>query len=227
MIAQHFRKVTLLRKCVIVLLFLLSIDVHASTAWQLYEDKQGVSVYFQKAADNTIKMKAAVTIENRTAADFIALLSDTNVASDWIENITEVKLLKYLSPSENLVYSYIDSPWPVANRDVVTYSCYSQVNSQQTRLSIHARPRLLPKTKGVVRISTLKATWLLTQQVNNLHIKYQVYALPGGSIPMWLNNRVALKSTYNTLKNLSDILISRQYKAQPKVIRTGDCTHSE
>ena len=97
----------------------------------------------------------------------------------------------------------------------------------QTQLSIHARPDFLPQTKGVVRISTLDATWLLTQQANNLHIDYQVYALPGGSIPNWLNNRVALKSTFNTLINLAEILATKQYTAKPTVIRTGDCTHGE
>lgn len=163
-------------------------NVCSQPSWQLYESKQGVNVYFQRLTDDTLRMKAETVVENTTAEDLIALLSDTDAAPRWIENIAKVKLLKYLSPSENLVYSFIDSPWPVANRDLVTYSCYTKRSALQTQLSIHARPDFLPKTKGVVRISTLDVTWLLTQQANNLHIDYQVYALPGGSIPNWLNN---------------------------------------
>ncbi len=202
-------------------------NVCSQPSWQLYESKQGVNVYFQRLTDDTLRMKAETVVENTTAEDLIALLSDTDAAPRWIENIAKVKLLKYLSPSENLVYSFIDSPWPVANRDLVTYSCYTKRSALQTQLSIHARPDFLPQTKGVVRISTLDATWLLTQQANNLHIDYQVYALPGGSIPNWLNNRVALKSTFNTLINLAEILTTKQYTAKPTVIRTGDCTHGE
>jgi hypothetical protein len=101
------------------------------------------------------------------------------------------------------------------------------VSSLQTQLSIHARPDFLPKTKGVIRISTLDAMWLLTQQAKNLHISYQVYALPSGKIPTWLNNRIALKSTLKTLINLAEILTTKQYIAKPTVIRTGNCTHTE
>jgi len=224
--AKHFCTLNLLQKCITLSLLCFVTNVYSQPSWQLYESKQGVSVYFQRLSDDTLKMKAETVVENTTAEDLIALLSDTDAAPRWIENIAKVKLLKYLSPSENLVYSFIDSPWPVANRDLVTYSCYTKRSALQTQLSIHARPDFLPQTKGVVRISTLDATWLLTQQANNLHIDYQVYALPGGSIPNWLNNRVALKSTFNTLINLAEILTTKQYTAKPTVIRTGNCTHS-
>jgi hypothetical protein len=225
--AKHFCTLNLLQKCIILSLLCFVTNVYSQPSWQLYESKQGVSVYFQRLSDDTLKMKAETVVENTTAEDLIALLSDTDAAPRWIENIAKVKLLKYLSPSENLVYSFIDSHWPVANRDLVTYSCYTKRSALQTQLSIHARPDFLPQTKGVVRISTLNATWLLTQQANNLHIDYQVYALPGGSIPNWLNNRVALKSTFNTLINLAEILTTKQYTAKPTVIRTGNCTHGE
>jgi hypothetical protein len=224
--AKHFCTLNLLQKCIFLSLLCFVTNVYSQPSWQLYESKQGVSVYFQRLSDDTLKMKAETVVKNTTAEDLIALLSDTDAAPRWIENIAKVKLLKYLSPSENLVYSFIDSPWPVANRDLVTYSCYTKRSALQTQLSIHARPDFLPQTKGVVRISTLDATWLLTQQANNLHIDYQVYALPGGSIPNWLNNRVALKSTFNTLINLAEILTTKQYTAKPTVIRTGNCTHS-
>lgn len=224
---KHFCGRTLLQKCMIFSLLCFATNVCSQPSWQLYESKQGVSVYFQRLTDDTLKMKAETVVNNVTAEDLVALLSDTDTAPSWIENITKVTLLKSLSPSENLVYSYIDSPWPVSNRDVITYSCYTRVSSLQTQLSIHARPDFLPKTKGVIRISTLNATWLLTQQAENLHISYQVYALPGGKIPTWLNNRVALKSTLKTLINLAETLATKQYTAKSTVIRTGDCTHGE
>ena len=125
--AKHFCTLNLLQKCIILSLLCFVTNVYSQPYWQLYESKQGASIYFQRLSDDTLKMKAETVVNNVTAEDLVALLSDTDTAPSWIENITKVTLLKSLSPSENLVYSYIDSPWPVSNRDVITYSCYTRV----------------------------------------------------------------------------------------------------
>jgi hypothetical protein len=212
-----------MQKCFYIAFLVFCFSARSEPVWQLYENKQGVSVYFQSYTDNTVEMKGEVVVNNVSAVDFLALLSDTDAAPRWIENVSKVNLIKYLSPSENLVYSYIDSPWPVANRDVITYSCYSQLTPQQNELVINARPNTLPVNKGVVRIATLNARWLLTQQNSNLQIIYQVYALPGGIVPTWLNNKVGLKSTYNTLINLRNILTSKKYELKKPIIKVGSC----
>ena len=224
---KHFCKLTPMQKCISLLIILLSFNVYSEPRWQLYKNEQGVSIEYQEFSDDTFVVKGQLNIEDVTANDFLDLLSDTRIASSWLENTSKVRVIKALSPSENLVYSYIDSPWPVANRDAVTYSCYSRLSPQQTKLSIESRPKELPLTKRVVRIKTLNAHWLLTQKGEDLNIEYQVYALPGGNIPTWLYNKVGLKSTFKTLVNLRTILETKSYTAIEPVIKVGSCNLRE
>ena len=220
---MHFCNVNFLQRCISILFLVQCFNAYSEPKWQLYNNKNGVSVYYQSHSDNTFEVRGVVTVSNVNANDFLELLSDTNTAPQWIENASKVNVIKHLSPSENLVYSYFDSPWPVANRDVITYSCYSQLTPTQSQLVVKARADSLPRAKGVVRVITLNAHWLLTKQGNDLNIAYQIYALPGGSIPTWLNNKVGLKSTHKTLVNLRNILINKEYQAEPPIIKAGQC----
>ena len=223
MIVRYLCNLTFVEFYTSILIFIASFHTFAEPAWLQYKNEQGVSVYYQKNHDNTFIVKGELSISNATARDFLELLSDTSVASNWIENVSQVRVIDVLSPSENLVYSFFNLPWPMANRDAVTYSCYKMLSSEQSKLTIEARPNELPLIKNTLRIHTLKAHWLLTQEKNNLKIVYQVYALPGGIIPTWLNNQVGLKSTLKTLINLRRILVSKRYKAIEPVIEAGGC----
>ncbi|WP_341220035.1 START domain-containing protein, partial [uncultured Pseudoalteromonas sp.] len=112
-----------MQKCISLLIILLSFNTYSEPRWQLYKNEQGVNIEYQQFSNDTFIVKGQLNIEDVTANDFLDLLSDTRIASSWLENTSKVRVIKALSPSENLVYSYIDSPWPVANRDAVTYSC--------------------------------------------------------------------------------------------------------
>ncbi|WP_273046721.1 START domain-containing protein [Pseudoalteromonas sp.] len=223
----HFCNINLIQKCVGIVLLTQCFYVYSEPVWQEYKNKQGVSVHYQSHSDNTFEVKGEVDVEHVSAKDFLELLSDTNVAPHWVENVSKVRVIKTLSPSENIVYSYFDSPWPIANRDVVTYSCYSQLTPQQSLLIVKAYLNELPLYKNVVRIETLTAHWLLTQHNGSLNIVYQVYALPGGIIPTWVNNKVGLNSVFKTLFNLRDMLAHKKYQAKEPVIEAGACLSTE
>lgn len=220
---KHFCKIIKLQKCFLYIALAVSFNIKAETFWHLYKSKNGVSVYYQSHSNNTFEVKAQMSVEDVSTNDFLELLSDTDAAPQWLENVSLVEVIKHISPHENLVYSYFDSPWPVANRDSITYSCYSKINAQQSKLLIAARPNALSEKENAVRVRTLNATWLLTQQASALHIEYQIYALPSGAIPTWLNNKVGLKSTYKTLINLRNILTQKSYAATLPVIQAGKC----
>ncbi|WMS91643.1 START domain-containing protein [Pseudoalteromonas sp. HL-AS1] len=140
-------------------------------------------MYYQSHSDNTFEVKAQMSVKGVSTNEFLELLSDTDAAPQWLENISQVKVIKHISPPENLVYSYFNSPWPVRDRDSITYSCYSQLTANKSQLLISARPNKQPKNNGVIRITTLNARWLLSEDKGRLDIEYQVYALPDGAIP--------------------------------------------
>ncbi|MBH0040632.1 START domain-containing protein [Pseudoalteromonas sp. SWN166] len=220
---MHFCNKIQLQKCLFVILLLVSFNTYAEPTWHLYKNKNGVSVYYQSHSDNTFEVKAQMSVKDVSTNEFLELLSDTDAAPQWLENVSQVKIIKHISPSENLVYSYFNSPWPVRDRDSITHSCYSQLTANKSQLLINARPNELPQNDSVIRITTLNARWLLSEDKGRLDIEYQIYALPDGAIPTWLSNKVGLKSTYNTFMNLHHMLTHKKYTPKLPVIKAGQC----
>ncbi|MFU2511313.1 START domain-containing protein [Pseudoalteromonas sp. ASV78] len=218
-----------MRRRIILLTLLFSTSVLSDIQqWQLWKQRDGVSVHYKKHENGIFEVQAEMMVSGVTANDFMALLSDTDSAPLWIENVTHVQVLRRLSPSETIVHSQFDSPWPVADRDMVSYSCYRRVNHTQTELMITAVTDFLEKSKGVIRITELKASWLLTetseQGQSQLAIRHVVYADPGGAIPHWFSNKVGLKSAMHTLLALKQRLLEKTYQPNKQIIELGDCS---
>ncbi|MFT6786734.1 MAG: hypothetical protein ACJAVX_000077 [Pseudoalteromonas rhizosphaerae] len=216
---------------VLLLMLLFSADAISDVQhWQLWKQRDGASVYYKKHDNGIFEVQAEITVEGVTANDFMTLLSDTDSAPLWIDNVTHVKVLERLSPSETIVHTEFDSPWPLADRDMVSYSCYQQLNDTQTKLTIAAKTGELAKRQAVIRITDLKAHWLLTQHSSEgqslLTITYEIYANPGGAIPYWLSNKVGLKSAMHTLLALKLRLINKTYQTNQQVSQVGNCIHA-
>lgn len=218
-----------MRRLIILLALLFSASVLSDTAhWQLWKQRDGASVHYKKHENGIFEVQAEIAVTGVTANDFMALLSDTESAPLWVENVTHVQVLKRLSPSENIVYTQFNSPWPVADRDMVSYSCYRRVSDTQTELTIAAFPGFLDKREGVIRITELKASWLLTELDNEEHsqltIRHVVYADPGGAIVHWLSNKIGLKSAMHTLLALKQRLLNKSYHPNEQIAELGDCS---
>ncbi len=189
--------------CLWIGLAVLSISAFAnSSEWQTYKQQDGINVTYKTHQNGIIEINASVLVKNAKADDFMALLSDTDNAPNWLENVKSVTLMERLSPSETLVHTHFNSPWPVSDRDLVSYSCYHRLSEHKTELKIISQPHAKPAVNGVVRIKDLTAFWRLTHQQNDLLVSHQAYADPAGSIPHWLSNKVSLKSVFKTLQSL-------------------------
>ncbi|WP_462146762.1 START domain-containing protein [Pseudoalteromonas gelatinilytica] len=191
--------------------------------WQTYKQQDDITVSYKKHETGIIEIKASVLVKNAKASDFMALLSDTDNAANWLENVKSVTLMERLSPSETLVYTHFNSPWPVSDRDLVSYSCYYALEEHKTELQIKSQPYAKAEVAGLVRIKDLTAYWRLEQQQSNLLVSHQAYADPSGSIPHWLSNKVSLKSVYKTLQALREQLTNNQFSRANTRSIPGTC----
>ena len=192
--------------------------------WQTYKQQDDIKVSYKKHETGIIEINASVLVKNAKASDFMALLSDTDNAPNWLENVKSVTLMERLSPSETLVYTHFNSPWPVLDRDLVSYSCYHALGEHKTELKIISQPYAKAEVSGVVRIKELRAYWRLEEQQSNLLVSHQAYADPGGSIPHWLSNKVSLKSVYKTLQALTEQLTNNQFSRDNLISQLGSCS---
>lgn len=210
--------------CLWIGLVCLSLSAVANPIeWQTYKQQDDITVSYKKHETGIIEINASVLVKNAKASDFMALLSDTDNAANWLENVKSVTLMERLSPSETLVYTHFNSPWPVSDRDLVSYSCYRALDEHKSELQIKSQPYAKAEASGVVRIKDLTAYWRLEQQQSNLLVSHQAYADPGGSIPHWLSNKVSLKSVYKTLQALREQLTNNQFSRANTSSIPGDC----
>lgn len=185
----------------ILLLLLLSANIHAAQ-WQQVKNKQNIEVYQQKLTDGLIKIKA-ITSVNSCIDGFQNLILDTEQTPLWVTSVNNVTLLSQPSKSEHIVYTQLNAPWPIKNRDMVTYSRITRRANTQLQIGIQAVSELYPLQKDYVRIEQLAASWVATQKTGNeLVVEYQVLIEPAGKIPLWLANSVAKNNVYKTFRNL-------------------------
>ncbi|PAJ76060.1 hypothetical protein CJF42_02145 [Pseudoalteromonas sp. NBT06-2] len=191
----------------LLMLSLLHINMaNSAETWVLHKNESGIKVYKKVQPTGLVELKAQMQLKAKVS-DFTTLLENTNNAPQWLDGVIYVKVLKRLSESENFVYSVFEAPWPVKNRDMLIYSQYNFKGDGSLVINMKTADRTLindfKKNQDNIAITGVVASWQLTPITDNmLEITYIAYADPGGNLPNWLINKVALSSTYNTFKNL-------------------------
>ncbi|OEF87890.1 START domain-containing protein [Vibrio splendidus] len=207
----------MISKILTFILVATSFSVLASDGneWKLVRNKQGIEVYNRKVEGNDLKDFRAEADIQANLTSIIALFTDTSVGTQWVENIDEMEEIKHFSDAHTITKTYTKAPWPVSDREAIVENVISQEpNTLIVTIEQHGKPNYLPNNKKVIRVAKLESRWVLTPiDKETTHISYQVLSDPGGSIPSWLINMVAVSQPYNTLLGLSKILNSKDYIA--------------
>ncbi|PTO56912.1 hypothetical protein CWN94_00320 [Vibrio splendidus] len=182
--------------------------------WKLVRDKKGIEVYNRKIEGNDFKEFRAEADIQANLTSIIALFTDTSVGTQWVENIDEMEEIEHFNEAHTVTKTYTKAPWPVSDREAIVENFIEQdPDTLIVIINQNGRPNYLPnEDKSVVRVAHLESRWVLTPLNNNTtHISYQVLSDPGGSIPSWLINMVAVSQPYKTLRGLSEMLGSHAY----------------
>ncbi|MEZ8640331.1 START domain-containing protein [Vibrio splendidus] len=182
--------------------------------WKLVRNKQGIEVYNRKIEGNDFKEFRAEADIKANLTSIIALFTDTSVGTQWVENIDEMEEIDHFSEVHTVTKTYTKAPWPVSDREAIVENFIEQdPDTLKVMITQHGRPNYKPNNdKRIVRVAHLESRWVLTPLNNNTtHISYQVLSDPGGSIPSWLINMVAVSQPYKTLRGLSEMLGSHAY----------------
>ncbi len=175
--------------------------------WNLEKDKEGVKVYTRKSATSSLKdSKATVTIKTNVDA-VLDLLRDFDNYPKWMYKCSEGRLLKGVSDREFYVYSVIDSPWPVSDRDLATHVTATQEADGTTILKMDGVASYTDKVKDRVRVPEFDGFWKVAPNGDGtVTVTYQFHSDPGGSIPDWMANSTSVDIPYHTLLNMKNKL---------------------
>jgi ribosome-associated toxin RatA of RatAB toxin-antitoxin module len=204
-----------LAKPILLLLFLLITcgNVFAGNNWQLSKDEEGIQVHVRNTSATGVKsFKGSMTINSRLNS-IVALIEDTESYPRWLHNCKKANTLK--KAGNNQVYNYIVTkmPWPVADRDAIVHSTHTQNNStKQVLIELASEPNLAKRQPGLVRITTLLGQWRLTPlKHNQVNVIYEMNVDPGGNIPKWLVNAMAVDLPLYTLKKFRNVVKEAKY----------------
>lgn len=190
---------------------------HKAQAWKLARSEDGIRVHTREHQGGLVEIRTQMFVETSYAA-FLVLLEDSSNVPKWVDNVSESRVLKQISSSENLVYTKFAAPWPAKDRDMVTYSRYQLIDGA-FQLEINDASQQYPEQPGFVRIKAVEAKWTLEKLTNGLtHIDYTAYADPGGMLPDWLANKLSVSGAFNTFSALKIQLPNYQHRSH-KTIR--------
>ncbi len=205
-------------KTILSILLLLTIAAGASVAddnngWTLSRDSRNIKVYTRRIKGIAFKEYRGIVEVNASLSSVIALFEDHAAAKDWIDTCDRIELVEYLAPNESITYSYNNAPWPAKDRDAVVHSVTTQdpetlvVSVVQKAITGH-----VPNNRKAVRVELIEGSWTLVPlDEKRTEVTYQVLTDPGGGIPAWLVNAVAISQPFNTLRGLRRLLNSEKY----------------
>ncbi len=201
----------------ILLISLLFISFAAFTfgqPWKLIKNENGINIYSKIDKNSSIKIIKAETEAKATCASLVFLICDTKNQPNWVYGCKKAEILKKIDVTHWYYYSQTDTPWPVSNRDVVSFVSISQ-NEKTKVVTIKSvsKPEFIPQKPGYVRIPELISYWILKPLgEGKIKIIFQIKIDIGGIIPQWVTNMFVAKGPLNTVRNLLFEIEKPKYK---------------
>lgn len=180
--------------------------------WQERINKDGIVVSTRKVVGAPVfEFKAAVTVA-APLDQVIALYENGKRIPEWYYQCAQADQLKVVSPTERILYTVMDLPWPVAKRDVVFHQIKSlDAASGSVNYALTAVPEDLAPQKGKIRVPYLKSTWRFTP-IDSTHteVYFQQHSSTGGSIPAMITNALVLDIPFQSLKAFRKLIEAKK-----------------
>ncbi len=190
-----------------MLLVALTCATAMAAGWEEVSDDDGVVVSMKAVEGRDLPIFRGVAVIDSSMIDIMAVLNDTEKATEWMANCAESKILKRLGDFERIVYNRTDSPWPVSDRDVVIQS-KTDINVEKRTIHVKfwsIKSPLKGEVEDVVRMPRLKGHYKFKAlSRTRTRVEYQVDADPGGSLPDWLAESATEDLPRKTLLGLAE-----------------------
>ncbi|WP_036178614.1 START domain-containing protein [Marinomonas sp. MED121] len=184
--------------------------------WQRWKTSDSLSVYYRDYKETgLIEIKAQARLQS-SLSGFLLFLQDYPLIPNWLENAKSADLIEQTNDTENLFVTSFYGIWPVSEREMVIRSRYWQNSDLSVELQVEDAAHEVPNPDHVIRIKIEKAHWILTPLAQGkIKIKYIIVADPMGKVPLWIANKVALRSMWNTLNALETQLALSVWQHMP------------
>jgi hypothetical protein len=186
----------------------------AQTEWNLKKKEAGIEVYVRDVPGSKFQeFRGVVTLQNTRLSSLLAVFDDPSTYTGWMYEVIEAKLLKRVNLYERLTYTLTRAPWPVWNRDLISYSVISQDPKTDTvTLRTSGRADYLPPVPNTIRVPKMTGMWTFKPTgEGGVMVIYQMHSEPGGDLPPGIANMASVDLPYKTLYRLRDFIKQEKY----------------
>ncbi len=146
-----------------------------------------------------------IDILDHSMADIIAVLSDIEIADQWINGMMEADIVEVLGPTSRIDYNRQHLPWPLSDRDFV-FKITTRVSEDGRQIVFDLKSiehDKKPVRPNIVRARLLQSYLKLkASPENKTTLEIMMLADPEGVLPIWLVNLVNRQWAPNTINSL-------------------------
>ncbi|CAN0442610.1 unnamed protein product, partial [Discosporangium mesarthrocarpum] len=200
---------------IVWLLMPLSSTVFAQDDWELKRDEQGVRVFSREVADARFdEIRVETVVRNSSLDAVVAVLRDTPSNPEWVAYCEDAYVVEKISPTESVVYTRTDLPFPLRDRWVVSRSQWQQdPDTYQVSMRGRAVDREMSGEQSGVRVTDSRFSWQLTpMESGDIRIVNQTFLDPNTPIPSWLAQSFMFNGPLTTMQNFQDMIERPQYR---------------
>jgi len=186
----------------IIAIFQLSFKIKENEDWKLVKNKDGIKAYTKEVEGSDINQVKVETNFKSSLSAAIKVFKDVSTHKNWMYRCIKAQTLRNLSEKEYYYYSESEAPWPLKNRDAITYAVIKQDSiSKAVSIISTGKPHLIKEFEGIVRIKKLYSKWELVPKENGtIDLTFYMWVDLGGGIPAWLLNLVVTEGPYDTVR---------------------------
>ncbi len=197
-----------MKKNLIILLCLLSLQLYAQDEWKLNRDENGIKVFTAQGENSKFKrIKVEAKIPG-TIEKLRSVLLDVANNKKWVYHTRQSRLVEMVNSNEVVYYAETTLPWPFSNRDVVIRMHFiPDPGTHSLVVTAVGAPDAIPANRGIVRIRYFNARWeVRSESPNEIAITYFLTINPAGNISPGISNMFVTKGPFETFNNLAGLL---------------------
>ena len=192
----------------------------ASVAWEKIGDSDGIGVYRREVPGSPLIAFKGEGYVNASIIRVASVLVDSDRATEWIDSLTESKIIRQISETETVHYDHVGTPFVLKDRDFVS-DCKLEFEPARKRviLKIQAVTDPLAPPTSYVRGELLHSSFALTsaERGTRTFVVAEIHADPKGSVAHWIVNLFQKRWPHNTLTRLRAQVAKPDIQEHPRL----------
>ena len=192
----------------------------APVAWEKIGDSDGIGVYRREVPGSPLIAFKGEGYVNASIIRVASVLVDSDRAPEWVDSLTESKIIRWINETETVHYDHIGTPFVLKDRDFVSNCKLTfDPSRKNVTLKINAvKDPLAPET-SYVRGELLHSSFSLTsaEHGTKTFVVAEIHADPKGSVATWIVNLFQKRWPHSTLTRLRAQVAKPDIKEHPRL----------